>query len=79
MNDEVRKMLATPGLWVVSAKGAEHYAVVLVEADGTCHQMRPLDMDKATNKAAFKKDGVLSSDGWRDDVVCTGPVPYDNV
>jgi len=48
-------MLQRPGKWAVMLPDGLSYYMVDVEADGTCHQLKP---DEVT------RDGVLRPEGW---------------
>lgn len=52
-HDDLLAALAAPGLHVVV--GCAWAIVVEIEADGTCHQLKPRTLER---------DGILSRDGW---------------
>lgn len=75
-NKYVQEMLETPGLWVVTELYKEdHYAFVLVEENGVCHQLKPIYPKAGETQIKFVRDGVLLPDGWHANVICEGPVP----
>lgn len=72
MNDEIAEMLKTPGLYVVGSLLHPGWAYVVVDEKLVCHQLKPLDI--VGKQMLFKRDGVLSKDGWRDDAIVSGPI-----
>lgn len=65
-NPAVTAMLAKAGFYAVSGDGfVRGFTVVEVEADGTCHQLRPA--------LGFARDGQLLPDGWAECCDTIGP------
>lgn len=75
MNETIRRMKQAPGLYIVTRPESIGYAFVLVEEDGTVHQIKMVHVDKENNTALVKKDGLLDDEGWYDNVIAEGPIP----
>lgn len=76
MNEAVKKMKQIPGLYAASRPGAAGYAFVLVEEDGTVHQIKLISVNKKADQVTMKLDGILDDSGWCDDTIVSGP--YSN-